>query len=469
MREQMLKVANKRLKVQIIIAAALAVICIAVCIPTFIGKMKGAIELDSLREGMDFDEYLDLEEYDQLEGKYVSLDVQWVLDTYYTKKQSSSSSYPTNYGYLIYDEESGYMMGIYVTRDESKEVWDDLMDDTYDYLTSATDDEPKPVTIKGTFRKMTGTELSKFKDTAKEWGDEFFNYDYRGITLMYTIDTSSVNGQSSNFVGILEGLAGIFLLWLAGCVIGILTRQPIRKIVKFINKNGINETELDADFASAKLFKNVYVGRKYTYIRTSSNWSMFKNTDLVWAYYYRRTGRYSVSRINAYHYDKSASFINLSRSTAEEILQYYAKILPQIIVGYSADLEKMYNKDYPSFLAQRYTTATLRAEAAESTQGASGSYSDGGSNTSAVQEKNTSIFRESGSYAVRFIRVDSSNLIETIKVVREITGLGLAEAKGIVDNAGVVLKDVSYSAAEEAVSLLKQCGNDAEAVNSVEL
>lgn len=469
MREQMLKVANKRLKVQIIIAAALAVICIAVCIPTFIGKMKGAIELDSLREGMDFDEYLDLEEYDQLEGKYVSLDVQWVLDTYYTKKQSSSSSYPTNYGYLIYDEESGYMMGIYVTRDESKEVWDDLMDDTYDYLTSATDDEPKPVTIKGTFRKMTGTELSKFKDTAKEWGDEFFNYDYRGITLMYTIDTSSVNGQSSNFVGILEGLAGIFLLWLAGCVIGILTRQPIRKIVKFENKNGINEAELDADFASAKLIKNVYVGRKYTYIRTGSNWSMFKNTDLVWAYYYRRTGRYSVSRINAYHYDKSASFINLSRSTAEEILQYYAKILPQIIVGYSADLEKMYNKDYPSFLAQRYTTATLRAEAAESTQGASGSNSDGGSNTSAAQEKNTSIFRESGSYAVRFIRVDSSNLIETIKVVREITGLGLAEAKGIVDNAGVVLKDVSYSAAEEAVSLLKQCGNDAEAVNSVEL
>lgn len=468
MREQMLKIANKRLKVQIIIAAALAVISFGICIPTLIGLLKGPVELDSLRKGMDFDEYLDLEEYDQLEGKYVSLDVQWVLDTYYTKKQSSSSSYPNNYGYLIYDEESGYMMGIYVTRDESKEVWADLKDETYEYLTYAADDEPKPVTIKGTFRKMTGTELSKFKDTAKEWGDEFFDYDYRGITLMYTIDTSSVNGQSSTLV-VGARLFGIwFLIWLGVCLIVLLTKGPVRKIVKFMNKNGISEAELDADFTSAKVFKNVYVGRKYTYIRSGSSWSMFKNTDLVWAYYYRRTGRYSVSRINAYHYDKSASFINLSRSTAEEILQYYAKILPQIIVGYSADLEKMYNKDYPAFLAKRYTSATLRAEAAESTQGASGSYSDGGS-TSTAQEKNTSIFRESGSYGVRFIRVDSSNLIETIKVVREITGLGLAEAKEIVDNAGVVLKDVSYSAAEEAVSLLKQCGNDAEAVNSIEL
>lgn len=467
MREQMLKIANKRLKVQIIIAAALAVISFGICIPTLIGLLKGPTELDSLREGMAFEDYLDLEEYDKLEGKYVTLDVQWVLDTYYTKKQSSSSSYPTNYGYLIYDEESGYMMGIYVTRDESKEVWADLKDDTYDYLSAATDDKPEPVTIKGTFRKMTSTELSRFKETAKEWGDQFFDYDYRGITLMYTIDTSSVNGQSSTVV-VFARLCGIwFLLWLGICLMVLFTKGPVRKIVKFMNKNGINEAELDADFTSAKVFKNVHVGRKYTYIRSGSSWTMFKNTDLVWAYYYRRTGRYSVSRINAYHYDKSASFINLSRSTAEEILQYYSKILPQMIVGYSNDLEKMYNKDYPSFLAQRYTQAVLKAEAQETAQTVSGEGSDGAGTPE--EERDNSVFKESGSYAVRFIRVDSSNLIETIKTVREITGLGLAEAKEIVDNTGMVLKDVSYSAAEEAVSLLKQCGNEAEVVNSIEL
>ncbi|HHW89987.1 MAG TPA: 50S ribosomal protein L7/L12 [Clostridiales bacterium] len=55
------------------------------------------------------------------------------------------------------------------------------------------------------------------------------------------------------------------------------------------------------------------------------------------------------------------------------------------------------------------------------------------------------------------------NKIAVIKIVREITGLGLAEAKGLVDKAPSVIKeDVAKEAAEEMVKKFKDAGATAE-------
>ena len=56
-----------------------------------------------------------------------------------------------------------------------------------------------------------------------------------------------------------------------------------------------------------------------------------------------------------------------------------------------------------------------------------------------------------------------ANKIAVIKVVREITGLGLKEAKEIVDNAPKTLKEaVSKEDAEKIVADLKEAGAEAE-------
>ena len=56
-----------------------------------------------------------------------------------------------------------------------------------------------------------------------------------------------------------------------------------------------------------------------------------------------------------------------------------------------------------------------------------------------------------------------ANKIAVIKVVREITGLGLKEAKEIVDNAPKTLKEaVSKDDAEKIVNDLKEAGAEAE-------
>jgi large subunit ribosomal protein L7/L12 len=53
--------------------------------------------------------------------------------------------------------------------------------------------------------------------------------------------------------------------------------------------------------------------------------------------------------------------------------------------------------------------------------------------------------------------------IEVIKVVREITGLGLKDAKELVDNCPKTLKEaVSKEDAEKMVAQLKEAGADAE-------
>jgi len=57
------------------------------------------------------------------------------------------------------------------------------------------------------------------------------------------------------------------------------------------------------------------------------------------------------------------------------------------------------------------------------------------------------------------------NKINVIKVAREITGLGLGEAKALVDGAPSVIKEgVSKSAAEEMLAKFKEAGATAEMV-----
>ena len=55
-----------------------------------------------------------------------------------------------------------------------------------------------------------------------------------------------------------------------------------------------------------------------------------------------------------------------------------------------------------------------------------------------------------------------ANMIGVIKVVREFTGLGLAEAKKAVESMGVLKEGVPKADAEAAVAKLKEAGATAE-------
>lgn len=62
-----------------------------------------------------------------------------------------------------------------------------------------------------------------------------------------------------------------------------------------------------------------------------------------------------------------------------------------------------------------------------------------------------------------FLKEVGPNKINVIKIVREVTGLGLSEAKAVVDNApGVVKENVAKEQANEIVGKFKDAGATAE-------
>ena len=70
---------------------------------------------------------------------------------------------------------------------------------------------------------------------------------------------------------------------------------------------------------------------------------------------------------------------------------------------------------------------------------------------------------EKSEFDVVLAKVDSAKKIATIKAVREITGLGLSEAKGLVDGAPETLKEaVPTETAKEYKAKLEEVGATVE-------
>lgn len=70
---------------------------------------------------------------------------------------------------------------------------------------------------------------------------------------------------------------------------------------------------------------------------------------------------------------------------------------------------------------------------------------------------------EKSEFTVVLAAVDAAKKIATIKVVREITGLGLSEAKALVDSAPATLKEaVPTEAAKEYQAKLAEVGATVE-------
>ncbi len=68
---------------------------------------------------------------------------------------------------------------------------------------------------------------------------------------------------------------------------------------------------------------------------------------------------------------------------------------------------------------------------------------------------------EKSSFNVELTNAGSSK-IAVIKVIREITGLGLKEAKGLADNGGKVKEGASKDEAEEIKAKLEEAGASVE-------
>ncbi len=311
------------------------------------------------------------------EGKYVTIDAEYFLYDYVdhtttTKKKYGGSTTTINgQSYVafqsVYDYENTtstwYFYSVYLDKDQQDSMYTKI-DEAFNYWEdeSGTTAPPDPVKVTGTWSKMDSQMERYFGQALAELGMEETEYDK---FYFYEIDTNKIGGVNPTLFWVLMAVtAGCALFGLLS-IIGMFGNGYIKEIQKYLQKdNSTSMSAIEADFGQARTIgKNVWVGRQWTIYMNGNKAMILANKDLIWGYYYRRTGRNSVSEMRLYTKERKLFHIGLSESETQSALKIYAEEQPHMVIGYTSEIEKMYNKNFTDFLNLKYNPAKNAASA----------------------------------------------------------------------------------------------------------
>ena len=308
------------------------------------------------------------------EGKYVTLDVDCLLTDFVehttttTRKYGGKTTTVNGNSYIafqsVYDYESGmstwYFYSIYMSKGDQS-MMTSRIDAAWEYLNDETGTvaPPEKLPVKGSWTKMDAQIERYFRDTLAEMGvvqDEYNQY------YFYTLDTDKLGGVNMFAFWAMNGAALILLLVFVFSVIGCFGNAYMKDINNYLQRDPSASMEaIESDFSGAHVVGgDTWIGKRWTVYRSGTKARILSNKDLIGGYYFRRTGRNSVSEMRLYKTDKTIVHIDMTENETKEALGYYAQEQPHIIVGYSADLEKKWQKDFNGFLDMQYNPNQTR-------------------------------------------------------------------------------------------------------------
>lgn len=306
-------------------------------------------------------------------GKYVTIDAEFFLHDYVehttttTRKYGGKTTSTNGYSYLalqrIPDEAANtyslYFYSVYMNKDKQSSMAAKIAEsEDYIYDETGMAAPPDPVTVTGTWTKMDSEMERFFRSTLAEF--EFYEENEYDHFYFYELDTKNIGGVNAPLFWVLMAVAAFFILFGLLSIIGLFSSAYMKNIQSYLRKdNSASMASIEEDFNQARLIgKTVWVGKKWTIYMTGNKASILANKDLVWGYYYCRTGRYSVSEMRLYSKDRKMSNISLTEKQTQEALKVYGEEQPQMVIGFSSDLEKMYNKNFNAFLEMKYNPAS---------------------------------------------------------------------------------------------------------------
>lgn len=220
-----------------------------------------------------------------------------------------------------------------------------------------------PIFLSGRIRKMDDEIYKYFKEYMLDGGlteEQFEEY-----TLPYYIKVYP-NETTENVGTVVAFLFGIVLIILAVMrLVKAVNGGYLKQLKEDISSIGISETSAESDWnSSVEICKDVKVGRLFTYYMEGSKPRAIPNSKILWSYQNTTTHRtngiktgttYSVMIwVDGW---KSASNIGVpNEATAQAMLKCFAAQFPWVVLGYSDELRKMYNKDRAQFMQLRYNT-----------------------------------------------------------------------------------------------------------------
>ena len=343
------KSTTKSVITRAVIALIVVVIAIGLVHSSILALIKGPVTIDG-----DTD-------FEQLEGQYVEYTANLIVDEFVrqtTRKEGSTKETLKNISYLVLDWDYGYIFGAELPK-KNEERMNANIEETWSWLYEEIDETSFTETFRGTWKELTGKRLQYFKETITEdMGEEFMQ-----LAVPYYIDTNSIGGdlRSQTVAGLIFAAAA--LLYMIYVLFRHFTGSYDKNIRKFLQNNpGVTMEQIEADFQAAqKVSSNIWVGRRFTIYTSGIYAEILDNSKQVWAYYYRRTGRNSVSQLRVYNVNKGMNPINCSEAEAKQIMEIYIPVQPQMLFGYDKAWEKLFDKDFQGFLNLRYNAAVQKA------------------------------------------------------------------------------------------------------------
>ncbi len=365
MLETLKKKSQKSRIIRAVVCTVIAVVLLAVTKFSFFDVITGPAQIDITAPP------------DELEGKYVTIDAEFFLTDFVehttttTKKYGGSTTRVDGNSYIVFqsvnDYENNstvwYYYSVYLPKNKQTGI-SGRIDETWAYWSDETGKvaPPEPLRLKGTWSVMEPQVERYYRETLAEMGVEETDYD---LIYFYTLDTSKLGGQNLALFWTCSIAAVLLVLYAVYCIVMTFGNSYAGEINKYLQNNpAVSMAAIEADFGRAHLVGgNVWVGRIWTIFVSGPSCHILTNKDLVWGYYFRRTGRNSVSEMRLYTKDKKMFRISLSENETKEALQYYVAEQPHMVIGYTADLEKTYQKNFTEFLNLRYNPAMREAEA----------------------------------------------------------------------------------------------------------
>jgi len=232
------------------------------------------------------------------------------------------------------------------------------------------DGDTTPVTLSGKIKKLSAEDERYFREYFESAG--FTDAEIDAAIIPYYIQCfASPVSMSTVYIG-LFAVGAFLLLWGIIRVVKVTSGASLSKLRKDIANAGYTEASIDSDYRSAQSFDKkgiLRVGRLMTYYLSGSSARAIQNSKMMWVYQntitHRTNGVKTGTTYNVMVFDeatpKGHSFSVANETVAQEMIEYIGGTLPWVVIGYSDELKKLYNKNRSQFLDLRYNTCPHEA------------------------------------------------------------------------------------------------------------
>lgn len=302
---------------------------------------------------------------EQIKSQLVKVDLTENFGSYMKaeeKNTKTGSRRTTDYYYVIWTGDDNATDWRYMTIKVPASYgskMDEMAENTYAEVMS------DPITFYGKIKKLDNEEYTYFKDYMKEGG--LTDADIETLTLPYYISAfkSPVSMNSMYIILFVAGMA--LLIWGIFLLAKVTGGSSVKKLRQDIAAAGYTEAAVESDYRAAQSYDKkgtLKVGRLMTYYIQGPNARAIPNSKMMWAYQttvtHRTNGVKTGTTYNIMVFDeitpKGHTFAVANESIAKDILTQINATLPWVVVGYSDELKKLYNKDRSQFLQLRYNT-----------------------------------------------------------------------------------------------------------------